>query len=298
MRAGHLNCRGAFGLLGVNGLMFGWTRLRMSWRMSTVLDTRIPTLTKHSFTSLTLTTTCRGCELVSVRRSESSTPSGQLGGPRHYISLPRRRCRGGPAVDECPNETLRPTPPVMGLFDPPPGLIPAADLPNYSGYSSNPYLSYRPVFARSLPIQILIGGITLTLVSILLVQLSFTAPYHFRLARVNFFLQVSAAVILLASQIATLTLLLNDTMRQSQNWPFMLEYVAVDLPPLNFPRSTEGWSLAGLIAWLFMNALVSALTQVRCAPCDGTSQFIFTFYRSRTSNFFPSCIPPASRHSS
>ena len=158
---------------------------------------------------------------------------------------------------------------MMGLSDPSPDFIPAADLPNYSGYSSDPYLQYRPIFARSLPIQILIGGITLTLVCILLVQLSFTAPYHIRLARVNFFLQVSAALVLLASQIAGLTLLLNDTMRQSQNWPFMLEYIAVDLPPLNFPRSTEGWSLAGLIAWLFMNALVSALTQVRCPPCDG-----------------------------
>lgn len=143
------------------------------------------------------------------------------------------------------------------------------------GYPSNPYLVYRPIFARSLPIQILIGGITLTLVCILLVQLMFTAPYHARLARANFFLQLSAALVLLASQIATLTLLLNATMRQSQNWPFMLEYIAVDLPPLNFPRSSEGWSLAGLIAWLFMNALVSALTQITHI------QFLSLMYPSR-----------------
>ena len=156
---------------------------------------------------------------------------------------------------------------MMGLSEPSPDFFPPADLPDYSGLPTNPYLLYRPIFARSLPIQILIGGITLTLVCILLVQLLFTSPYHIRLARANFFLQLSAALVLLASQIASLTILFNDTARQSQNWPFMLEYIAVDLPPLNFPRSTEGWSLAGLIAWLFMNALVSALTQVRRLRC-------------------------------
>ena len=157
----------------------------------------------------------------------------------------------------------------MGLYDPSPDFIPPADLPpNYSGYTTDPYLFYRPIFARSLPVQMFISGITITLVCILLIQLMFTAPYHARLARLNFFLQLSAALVLLASQIAGLTLLLNATQRQSQNWPFMLEYIAVDLPPLNFPRSTEGWSLAGLIAWLFMNALVSALTQVCRPPSD------------------------------
>ncbi|KAH9002794.1 hypothetical protein EDB86DRAFT_2898099 [Lactarius hatsudake] len=143
------------------------------------------------------------------------------------------------------------------------------------GYPKNPYLSYRPVFARSLPIQILINGITLTLVCILLVQLLFTAPYHIRLARVNFFLQLSAAVVLLASEIASLTLLLNDTMRQSQNWPFMLEYIAFDLPPLNDPRIEAGWPQGGLITWLFMNALVSALTQITHI------QFLSLMYPSR-----------------
>lgn len=151
----------------------------------------------------------------------------------------------------------------MGPSDTLADLSLPADLSGYS-YPADPYLTYRPHFARSLPIQILVGSITLTLVFILLVQLLFTSPYHIRLARVNFFLQLSAAVVLLASQIASLTILLNDTVQQSQKWPFMLEYVAVDLPPLNFSRSTEGWSMGGLIAWLFMNALVSALTQVCC----------------------------------
>ncbi|KAI0301091.1 hypothetical protein B0F90DRAFT_1628704 [Multifurca ochricompacta] len=164
---------------------------------------------------------------------------------------------------------------ALGLSDPLPPFFPPADSNNYSGYTTNPYLSYRPIFARSLPIQIFVTGITLTLVSILLIQLLFTAPYHVRLARVNFFLQISAAVTLLASEIACLCLIINDTMQQSQAWPFMLEYIAVDLPPLIDPTTNEGWSRGGLIAWLFMNAMVSALTQITHI------QFLSLMYPSR-----------------
>ncbi len=158
----------------------------------------------------------------------------------------------------------------MGLSAAPENLTLPADLFNNSGYPTNPYLTYRPRFARSLPIQILMTGITLTLVSVVIVQLVFTSPYHIRLARANFFLQLSSAVVLLGSEIASLAVLLNDTKRQSQTWPYMLEYIAFDLPPLNSPLSNDAWSQGGLVAWLFMNAMVSALTQVRRLPLAGS----------------------------
>lgn len=139
---------------------------------------------------------------------------------------------------------------------------PPADFRLPSGYPTNPYLTYRPTFARSLPIQLLVTGITLTLVSVLLIQLLFSAPSHIRIARTNFFLQVSAAFAVLAWEIASLTLILNASRDQSQRWPFMLDYVAFDFPPLNDPRTHGTWSTGGLTAWLFMNAIVSALTQV------------------------------------
>jgi len=132
-----------------------------------------------------------------------------------------------------------------------------------SGYTTNPYLTFRPVFARSLPIQVLVTGITLTLVSILFIQLLFSAPSHIRIARTNFFLQISAAIAVLAWETASLSLILNSSREQSQKWPFMLDYVAIDFPPLNDPRTHGTWSSGGLVAWLFMNAMVSALTQVR-----------------------------------
>lgn len=149
----------------------------------------------------------------------------------------------------------------MGLSDSPLNPL-SADFSPPSGYTTDPYLTYRPIFARSQPIQILITGITLTLVSVLLIQLLFSAPSHVRIARTNFFLQVSAAISILAWEIASLTLILNVSREQSKKWPFMLDYVAIDFPPLNDPRSHGTWSTAGLTAWLFMNAMVSALTQV------------------------------------
>jgi hypothetical protein len=149
----------------------------------------------------------------------------------------------------------------MGPSDSP-HIIPQTDLRPPSGYPTNPYLTYRPVFARSLPIQVLVTGITLTLVSVLLIQLIFSAPSHLRIARTNFFLQISAALAVLAWEIASLTLVLNVSREQSQVWPFMLDYVAIDFPPLNDPRTHGTWSTGGLASWLFMNAMVSVLTQV------------------------------------
>jgi hypothetical protein len=149
----------------------------------------------------------------------------------------------------------------MGLYDT--RHIPLTNSFNNSGYPANPYLFYRPIFARSLPIQIFFTGITLTLVCVLLVQLTFTAPYHFRLARTNFILQVSAAISVLVWEATSIVIIINETRRQSQKWPFMLEYVAIDFPPLNDPNTPGNWSMVSLIFWFLMNALVSALTQVR-----------------------------------
>ena len=150
----------------------------------------------------------------------------------------------------------------MSLFDPPPDFFPPADLDPSSGLAKNPYLDYRPVFARSLPVQILLTGITATLVTILLVQLIFSAPSHLRIARTNFVLQVSAALSLLAWEISSLILILNASAEQSQRWPFMLDYIAIDFPPLIDPQKRGRWSTAGLVSWLSLNAMVSVLTQV------------------------------------
>ncbi|KAA1474682.1 hypothetical protein DENSPDRAFT_804510 [Dentipellis sp. KUC8613] len=145
--------------------------------------------------------------------------------------------------------------------------------PTLSGYASDPILRYRPNFGRSLPTQILVTGIILTLVSVLLIHLLFTAQYHWKLAQCNYILQMSAVLTLLTSLIASLKLVLDNAVEESQHWPFMLDYIAVDLPPLM--RGDGGWSQAGLAAWLLMNATTSALIQITHI------QFLTLMYPSR-----------------
>jgi len=145
-----------------------------------------------------------------------------------------------------------------------------ADAPEFD---SDPYLKYRPAFARSLPVQILLTGVVLTLVAVLFIHLIFTAQYHWPLAPVNYVLQISGVSTLLISLIATLHVVLEATMNESQHWPYMLSYVAVNVPPLD--TSTNGWSLAEKATWLVMNASTSGLIQITHI------QFLTLLYPSR-----------------
>ena len=111
--------------------------------------------------------------------------------------------------------------------------------------------------------SILLLGITLTLTAVLIIHLIFTAQYHWPLAPVNCILQMSAVTTLLVSCIATLHVVLSSTVNQSMVWPYMLDYVAVDIPPLDDKDSTTDWAMGELAAWLLMNATTSGLIQVR-----------------------------------
>nr|VWO95510.1 Putative heme-binding peroxidase (EC [Ganoderma boninense] len=122
--------------------------------------------------------------------------------------------------------------------------------------------AHRPGFAKSLPVQILLLGITLTLTAVLIIHLIFTAQYHWPLAPVNCILQMSAVITLLVSCIATLHVVLSSTVTQSMRWPYMLDYIAVDIPPFDDTDSTSDWAMGELAAWLLMNATTSGLIQI------------------------------------
>lgn len=127
---------------------------------------------------------------------------------------------------------------------------------------SDPYLQYRPAFARSLPVQILLTGVVLTLVAVLFIHLIFTAQYHWPLAPVNYVLQLSGVISLLISLIATIHVVLSATANESGKWPYMLSYIAVNTPPLDRDQDTSDWSVAERATWLVMNASTSGLIQV------------------------------------
>ncbi|KAI5890200.1 uncharacterized protein SCHCODRAFT_02631126 [Schizophyllum commune H4-8] len=134
-------------------------------------------------------------------------------------------------------------------------------------YTTDPYLQYRPAFPRSLPVQILVTGVVFTLVAVLFIHLIFTATYHWSLAPVNYVLQVSGVTTLLISLIATLHVVLQATIDESKQWPYMLSYIAVNVPPLDLSIGNDaaedtGWTLPERATWLVMNAFTSALIQI------------------------------------
>ncbi|KAJ6593385.1 hypothetical protein B0H19DRAFT_920694 [Mycena capillaripes] len=153
-------------------------------------------------------------------------------------------------------------------------LIASAVASNNTTYAEDPYLRFRPAFARSLPVQILLTGIVLTLVAVLFIHLIFTAQYHWPLAPVNYVLQISGVSTLLISLIATLHVVLDAAQNESQHWPYMLSYVAVIIPPSE-DSATGGWSLAEKATWLIMNASTSGLIQITHI------QFLTLLYPSR-----------------
>ncbi|KAF9443793.1 hypothetical protein P691DRAFT_808327 [Macrolepiota fuliginosa MF-IS2] len=142
-------------------------------------------------------------------------------------------------------------------------------------YPQDPYLQFRPPFARSLPVQILLTGVVLTLTVVLLIHLLFTAQYHWPLAPVNYVLQVSGVTTLLISLIATIHVILSTSGSESEGWPYMLSYLAVNVPPSDLGDDSEDWSVAERATWLVMMASTSGLIQITHI------QFLTLLYPSR-----------------
>ncbi|KZT29604.1 hypothetical protein NEOLEDRAFT_1127313 [Neolentinus lepideus HHB14362 ss-1] len=130
---------------------------------------------------------------------------------------------------------------------------------NSTDSSDKAILRYRPAFTRSLPVQILLTGVIFTLLSLLMIQLLFTARHHWYLSPGNYILQVCGVATLGTSLAAAMYKILSVTASESEVWPYMLSYLSVDIPPL---RSDNGWQTAELAAWLLMNGLTSALIQM------------------------------------
>lgn len=127
-------------------------------------------------------------------------------------------------------------------------------------FSHDRILQYRPPFVTSLPVQILLTGVILTLVTVLFLHLLFTAQYHWPLAPVNYVLQLSGVVTLLVYLCATLKVILAATLHESSRWPYMISYIAVNVPP--FAEDDPDWSKAERATWLIMSATTSAFAKI------------------------------------
>ncbi|EIN06767.1 hypothetical protein PUNSTDRAFT_127393 [Punctularia strigosozonata HHB-11173 SS5] len=129
-------------------------------------------------------------------------------------------------------------------------------------WASDPMLRYRPPFIESLPVQILITGIIFALVAVLFAHLLFTCQYHWHLAPINYVLQLASVLSLLISLIACLRVVCQSTITESKKWPYMLSYIAVDLPPLDPNLTDPLWPKSELAAWYIMDATTSGLIQI------------------------------------
>lgn len=107
-----------------------------------------------------------------------------------------------------------------------------------------------PTFTYGMPVQLMILGVTITLLTILLIHLLFTVRYHIPLSRLNYGLQVSlsslcrpltaladpflfryvpllqttAVVLTLVSTAASIQILTDSLIQTSKTFPYMLNY--------------------------------------------------------------------------
>ncbi|KAG8830074.1 hypothetical protein FRC17_005495 [Serendipita sp. 399] len=135
-------------------------------------------------------------------------------------------------------------------------------------YDRDPYLAFQPAFAYSLPVQFLLTGVILALSTTLLIHLIFTAPYHWPLAKLNYGLQLSGVVSLLLSIGVMMSVILGAAHGTSREWPYMLNYVAVDVPLQNWTQIESG-------LWYTLDAVTSGLAHATHI------QFLTFLYPSR-----------------
>ncbi|GMK54107.1 hypothetical protein CspeluHIS016_0106930 [Cutaneotrichosporon spelunceum] len=134
---------------------------------------------------------------------------------------------------------------------------------------NDPYLEFQPAFAYSLPIQILLTGITLTLLVILLIHLLFTTQYHYPLAPLNYCLQLASVIAVLLGVIVRVYVILSHLGAKGDRWPYTLDYVAVPVPQ---PK----WNQAQDAAWQTLLAISNGLANITHI------QFLTLLYPSRT----------------
>ncbi|RSH82302.1 hypothetical protein EHS25_006012 [Saitozyma podzolica] len=135
-------------------------------------------------------------------------------------------------------------------------------------FDADPYLAYQPAFAYTLPIQLLVAGITVTLLCVLLIHLLFTTQYHYPLAPLNYILQLSSILVVLISMIIKIVVILNNSADNADVWPYDLDYVAVPIPP-------DSWSVGQDAAWFLLQALNNGLSNITHI------QFLTLLYPSR-----------------
>ncbi|KAL1405778.1 hypothetical protein Q8F55_007451 [Vanrija albida] len=148
-------------------------------------------------------------------------------------------------------------------------LAKAASVASVTATPRRPSANYQPAFSYSLPIQLLVSGITLTLLVVLLIHLLFTTQYHYPLAPLNYGLQLASIISVLIGVATRIGVILRHASNQADHWPYALDYVSVAIPG-------ENWTTAENAAWYLLQALSNGLANLTHI------QFLTLLYPSRT----------------
>ncbi|KDN45229.1 hypothetical protein K437DRAFT_274292 [Tilletiaria anomala UBC 951] len=158
---------------------------------------------------------------------------------------------------EDPDDSSGPTNRVDTLLPTSASDIAGQPSPTFIGEPHDPLLALIPSFAFSMPAQIFINGMNLSLMIVLAVHLSFTTRYHFPLSKQNFLLQAGSTTLLLASLISETAVILKELKRKSHRYPYMFPYVGVQLPPPD-----HSWTIVQDVFYLLMLAMTTFLAHL------------------------------------
>ncbi|GAA6058560.1 hypothetical protein JCM10212_006999 [Sporobolomyces blumeae] len=123
----------------------------------------------------------------------------------------------------------------------------------------DPLLAALPNFVYAMPVQLVILGITLCLLSMLLIHLLFTIRYHLPLSKLNYGLQTSATTLSLLNASIQLRLVMDDLYSTGRQWPFMFDYIEITLPKDEWTKAQRG----GWLCLQGLNAMIVHLTHIQ-----------------------------------
>ncbi|GAA5863499.1 hypothetical protein JCM1840_000044 [Sporobolomyces johnsonii] len=128
----------------------------------------------------------------------------------------------------------------------------------------DPLRAALPNFTYAMPVQLLILGVTLSLLGMLLIHLLFTIRYHLPLSKANYCLQTLATVLSLVNVSLQLRLVMVTLYDTGRHWPYMFDYIEITLPDDDWTNAQQaGWlCLQGLNSFIVHSTHIQFLTML------------------------------------
>ena len=134
---------------------------------------------------------------------------------------------------------------------------------------------HPPPFVFSVPVQTLGIGVVFAIATVMTVNLTFTAPYHYPLSKCNYILQLTAAFLFLITVATSLSIMVHTLATRAAQEPHLFPYLPETLP-------SRDWTLAQQVLFLLMQAVSVSMANVRVALTQFTHiQFLTLLFPSK-----------------